>query len=279
MNIDNELVQKCKDISLAMRKDSMVMSLAAKQSGSHLGGSLSCVEIIAALYYGVMKFDPKNPTSEDRDRFMISKGHGVVSLYAVLYELGIISAEELETFKSNDTFLTGHPTINVERGVEFSSGSLGQGLSLGVGTCLALKHKKNEDSRAFVLLGDGECNEGSVWEAAMSASHYGLKNLVAIIDKNELQYDGTTDDIMSMGDLSKKWEAFGWTVKEVDGHDVGQLIEALSDRSSDKPLAVIAHTVKGKGISFMENNPKWHHSVLSQKLYDEAMQELEGSND
>lgn len=268
------ILNECREAAKIMRKNSLKMSLAAGKRGAHLGGGLSMIEIMSVLYLGVLKYDCKNPLSEDRDRFILSKGHGVLALYAALERIGMISEEELMEFKSDETFLTGHPTINLERGIEFSSGSLGQGLSLGVGTCLALRQKGNENSKCFVLLGDGECNEGSVWEAAMCASHYGLKNLVAIIDKNELQYDGETSDIMNMQNMKQKWEAFGWETIEVDGHNVEELYHALTHRS-EKPLAVIAHTVKGKGVSFMENNPLWHHSRLTQVQYDVAMKELE----
>ena len=178
----------------------------------------------------------------------------------------------------NDSKVAAHPFVNGQLGIEFSSGSLGQGVSLGVGTALALRRKNNLSSRVFVILGDGECDEGSVWEAAASAAHFDLSNLVVIVDKNGLQYDGDTTAVLSMENLAEKWAAFGWNVLEVDGHDVDALRKALTENSS-KPLAIVAKTVKGKGISFMENNPQWHNGVVSQKLFEQAVAELEAGND
>jgi len=259
---------------IEMRRDILRMALAAKREGGHLGGSLSAVEILAALYGGGMHFDPKCPADETRDRFIFSKGHGVMAQYAAFRQIGLLTDEQMFTYKQAGSVVTAHPSLNPSLGMEFASGSLGQGLSQGVGVALALKRKKNLVSRVFVLLGDGECDEGSVWEAAMSSASYKLDNLVAIVDKNGLQYDGDTEKVLALDNLAAKWSAFGWNVLDVDGHDVIKLIEAFS-RRCDKPLAVIAHTVKGKGISFMENVPAWHHSVLTQRQFDEAMAELE----
>ena len=194
--------------------------------------------------------------------------------YLAMHEAGIITDEQLLTFKTNDTALYAHPSMNSVPGIEFSSGSLGQGLSLGVGVSLALKRKHNEKSRVFVLIGDGECDEGTIWEAAASGSHFNCNNLVAIIDENMLQYDGQTKDIQDKSMLQQRWESFGWQTVSVDGHDVEQLVDAFSTKT-DKPLAVIAKTVKGKGVSFMENNPLWHNGRLSEKQYNEAIAELE----
>lgn len=274
--MDAELKKTIQQKTLKMRIDSLKMSVAAGSSGAHLGGGLSMMEIMAVLYLAVMNINKNNLEDENRDRFILSKGHGTLALYTAMNQAGILPDEELMTFKSNETFLTGHPVMNIKRGIEFSSGSLGQGLSLGVGTCLALKKKNNESSRCFVLLGDGECNEGSVWEAVMTAAHYRLNNLVAIIDKNKLQYDGSTDEVLNMGDMSAKWAAFGWDVKDIDGHSIEELYVALMEKTN-KPLVVIANTIKGKGVSFMENNPKFHHAVLSQSKCDEAIAELESN--
>ena len=267
-------IQKLKQAAYEIRNDVLAMGRSTGNIGAHMGGGLSMVEIMAALYAGVMTIDSKNPTAENRDRFILSKGHGAITLYAALCHAGFISHELLETFKSNETFLYGHPSMNPEIGIEFSSGSLGQGLSLGVGVCLGLKRKNNSDSRAFVLMGDGECDEGSVWESAASASHYKLNNLVAVIDCNGIQYDGATEEVLSMNSMAQKWKSFGFEVYEVDGHDVEKLAEAL-DKRTDKPRAVIAHTVKGKGVSFMENDPKWHNNRLTAQLYEQALSEQE----
>jgi transketolase len=261
-----------------MRGDTLRMSLAAGAAGAHLGGGLSMIEIMAALYFGVLRYDARNPLWEQRDRFILSKGHGAPVLYAALSLAGFIDEKEFATFKANGTRLTGHPHMDLERGIEFSSGSLGQGLALGVGSALALRRKGNGLSRVFVLVGDGETNEGSIWEAAMSAAHFELSNLVAIVDNNGLQYDGATRDVMSMGDLPAKWESFGWVARTVDGHDVAALVDALQAPAA-KPLAVIARTVKGKGVSFMEHNRAWHHARLTQAQFDRAMAELQAPSE
>lgn len=271
--MDKNLYEKLKETAHLMRIDSLRMSVAAGPSGAHFGGGLSMIEIMAVLYLAIMKVDPKKPDDELRDRFILSKGHGVLAYYAALKQIGFITDSDLDTFKTNETFLYGHPSMDVSRGIEFSSGSLGQGLSLGVGTCMALKRKNNTTSKVYVLLGDGECNEGSIWEAACSASHYNLNQLVVIVDKNQLQYDGDTNSILSMDNLEDKWKSFGWDTISIDGHSVEEL-HAVLVKEHDKPLAILANTVKGKGISFMENNPLYHHSVLSKKQYEEAMKEL-----
>lgn len=268
------VLDRCLNAAEQMRKDALKMALLA--GDAHLGGGLSLIEIMSVLYLGVMRYDLTNPYMEERDRLIFSKGHGVLALYTAMNQAGFVTNEDLLTFKSNNTYLYGHPSMNPEKGIEFSSGSLGQGLSLGVGCALALKRKQNETSRVFVVLGDGECDEGSIWEAAASASHFELSNVVAIIDKNGLQYDGKTDDVLSMESITKKWESFGWDTVEVEGHSIPALYDVLS-ATSDKPRAVIAHTVKGKGVSFMENNPLWHHARFTKEQYNMAMAELGGN--
>jgi transketolase len=260
-----------------LRIDLIKMGYAAGASGAHMGGSLSLVEVMAALYFEVMQFSAQAPMDPLRDRLIFSKGHGVMAQYAALKQVGLISEEMLLSFKSPSSVLYAHPSMHPELGIEFSSGSLGQGLSLGVGVGLALRLQKNSTSRIFVILGDGECNEGSIWEAAASAAHFKLNNMIAIIDKNDLQYDGKTMDILSMEQMSQKWQSFGWETLEVDGHDVQQLIQALR-HPSDKPLAIIAQTIKGRGVSFMENNPQWHNGILTQRLYTQAMAEQGGQH-
>lgn len=269
-----EIINRCLKATKDMRKDLLWMALNAGNSGAHLGGSLSMIEILSTLYLGVMSYDAKNPRMTSRDRLILSKGHGTLAMYAAMRQIGLIPYEDLQTFKSNETYLTGHPSMNLDKGIEFSSGSLGQGLSLGVGTCLALKRKDNLQSRVFVIVGDGECDEGSVWEAAMSAAHYKLDNLVVIVDNNGLQYDGRTAEILGLGRIADKWEAFGWETYSIDGHRVDELYDTLSIRS-DKPIAIIANTIKGKGISFMENDSTWHNGRLTKELYDKAMVEIE----
>jgi transketolase len=259
-----------------IRRHVLQMALAAGPAGAHLGGGLSMTEIMSVLYFGVLRYDPRNPLWEQRDRFILGKGHGALTLYATLSLAGFIDANDLATFAANDSHLATHPHMDVERGIEFSSGSLGQGLSLGVGAALALRRKGNEISRVFVLVGDGEINEGAIWEAAMSAAHFELSRLVVIVDNNGLQYDGITRHVMDMGDLAAKWESFGWVARTVDGHDVSALLDALQ-APTGKPLAIIARTVKGKGVSFMEHNRAWHHARLSQAQFDQAMAELQGA--
>lgn len=257
-----------------LRKDMIKMTYAAGKTGAHIGPALSLTEILAVLYFKIMNFDPKDPTSESRDRLILSKGHGVIAQYAVLKELGLIKEEELQTFKTNNTRLYAHPSMNPEIGVEFSSGSLGQGLSLGVGVAIALKHKGNNKSKVYVIVGDGECNEGSVWEAIMSAVQFELDNIVIVVDKNNIQYDDFTKNIISMEPLEKRFETFGCKVACVDGHNIEELEKGFKTEHNKKPLCVIANTVKGKGVSFMENEPKWHNNVLTEKLYNQAMSEL-----
>ena len=256
-----------------MRIDILRMALAAKSQGAHLGGSLSMVEIMAALYGSVMKLEPGNMENEHRDRLVISKGHGVMAQYVALKQLGLLTEEQMLTYKSNNTAVNAHPSVNAALGIEFAGGSLGQGLSLGVGLALALRRKGNAASRVFVELGDAECDEGSVWEAAMSASHYGLNNIVTIVDRNGLQYDGPTEDILALADLEAKWKSFGWNAVTVNGHDVNALVNALSARPG-RPLAIVAETVKGKGVSFMEHAAQWHNGVVTQRIFEQAMAEL-----
>ena len=259
------------EMCVSMRCDIIKMTHIAGANGAHIGGSLSLVEIMAALYGVVMHLAPLQ--TEARDRLILSKGHGAMALYAALNQTGFIPKEDLWTYKANNSYITGHPTVSLQHGVEFPSGSLGQGLSLGVGIALAMRHKGGlKQERVFVIHGDGECDEGSVWEAAASASHFHLNNLVAIVDRNRMQYDGPTEDILNMENLAEKWNSFGFETEVVDGHDLTALCEAFS-RRSDSPRAVICNTVKGKGVSFIENDHKWHNGVLNQQQYAQAMQE------
>ena len=271
----NNIVGICERAALQMRRDIVRMGLKAGPSGAHLGGALSAVEILATLYLGVLRIPKRDCSFEARDRFILSKGHCVMAQYAAMRQAGILAEADLETFENGDSDLCSHATMKVPLGIEFSTGSLGQGLSMGLGTALALRHSNNDDSRVIVLLGDGECDEGQVWEAAMCAAHYNLANMIAIVDMNGMQLDGTTENILQLGNLAEKWRAFGWTTQELDGHNISALLRAFEEKP-DKPLAIIAHTVKGRGISFMEHATAWHHGRLGKKQYEQALAELEG---
>ena len=256
-----------------MRRDILKMALAANTRGAHLGGSLSLVEIMAALY-GVMRIDPRNMTDGNRDRLILSKGHGVMAQYAALRQLGVLTEEDLRAFKAEDSPLTVHPAVSPILGIDCATGSLGQGLSFAIGMALGLRLKGNAAPRVFVVLGDGECNEGAVWEAAMYAAHVSLGNLVVIVDKNGIQNDGFTKDIVRVENMEDRWRAFGWEACSVDGHAVPDLEGALRAPHTG-PLAVIARTIKGKGVSFMENVPQWHYGMVTDKIFAAAMHELE----
>jgi len=241
---------------------------------SHYGGSLSIVEILLALYGNYLKFDIEHPNWQDRDRFFLSKGHGVLAYYTILAEAGFIDEEKLLTYQKDYSDLISHPVMNLQIGIEASNGSLGHGLSLAIGSLLAAR-VRNRFYKAVVLLGNGECDEGSVWEAAMAAVQYKLDRLLVIIDNNGMQSDGASLEIMDTSNLSKKWQAFGWNTIDVDGHNFDDLLSAFSAISQNqKPSAIIANTVKGKGISFMENNNDWHHNRLTTEQYEQALIEL-----
>lgn len=269
-----QVISKLRVMANHMRQQLLKMGYSAGTMGAHFGSGLSIVDITATLYGSIMKFDTNNPHYSDRDRFILSKGHGSLGLYTALAEVGLLSVEELMTFEINDGFLPGQPQMNMDKGIEFSSGSLGHGLSFGIGSALYAKNK-GKAYRTYVLMGDGECNEGSVWEAAMSASHFKLNNLIAIIDRNNLQSDGISSVIMNMDDFPNKWRCFGWETIEIDGHNIEEIFDALSHKNqNEKPYAIIANTVKGKGVSFMENNNEWHHNRLSKEQYETAMFEV-----
>jgi transketolase len=277
MNKDLEKIKKIKNFALNVRKNILEMSLSAGASSSHFGGALSIVEIISTLFAVQMKIDKKNSQWEDRDRFILSKGHACLAYYSALSEIGFISKDELLTFEKDDSNLLGHPVINRNLGIDFSNGSLGMGLALGIGVALAAK-KKKKNFNVYVVLGDGECNEGSVWEAAMAAPNFKLNNLYAIIDQNNFQQTGSNKEIMNNRDLKEKWQNFGWNALEIDGHNLSELLKFFDEgKKIDKPKALIANTIKGKGFSFSENNNDWHHSVLSKSLYEKAIKEISDS--
>ena len=268
-------VKELKSIACQLRQNILTMTYTA-QSG-HPGGSLSAAEIMAVLYFYEMKVDPQNPAWEDRDRFVLSKGHTCPSLYAALIEKGFLEKDEVFTLRKLGSRLQGHPDMKRTPGVEISTGSLGQGIGAAVGMALGLKMDGKKDNRVFVLLGDGECAEGMVWESVQVASKYQLDNLTIIVDKNGLQNDGFVEEIMPMGDLAAKFRAFGCEVVEVqDGHNMESLKNAFDDirDKKGKPHCIVAHGVKGKGVSFMENVPKWHGIAPNDEEYEAAMKEV-----
>jgi len=275
MKDHNKIIMNLENMARRMRRRMLDMAVSAGANSSHFGGGLSIIDITATLYGEIMNLNPENPEWEERDRFILSKGHGVLGYYTALSEVGFIPEEDLETFGKNGTYLYGHPVMNRSKGIEFSNGSLGMGLSLGIGVALAGKRKKM-DYKVYVLLGDGECNEGSVWEAAMAGSHFQLDNLVTILDRNNFQQTGSNKDIMSVENLASKWESFGWNVSEIDGHNISEIYDALKAVKNQKgPNAIVARTIKGKGFSFSENNNDWHHAALSSSQYEVALKELD----
>ena len=265
----SKLVNKSQEIRIS------ILNAIHKAGKGHIGGAYSIVELLVSLYYGsVLNFDPKNPNWKNRDRFILSKGHAGIALYAVLADLGFFSKEELN-FLNQGRLLSEHPSPIVP-GVEVVSGSLGHGLSIGAGIALANQLDENKQ-KTVVLMGDGECYEGSVWEAAIFAAHHDLSNLWAIIDRNNLITHGSTESINRLEPFRDKWESFGWKVYEVDAHSISSLTETwkeIETHKSKRPVAVIAHSVKGKGVSFMENKSDWHHGALNDDQYSVALAEL-----
>lgn len=268
-----ELIRELEAKAKTIRKD--IISMLAEAGSGHPGGSLSSVEIVTTLYFNVLRLRPEEPLWQDRDRFVLSKGHAAPLLYAALAERGFFPVDELLTLRKLGSRLQGHPAWGMLPGVEASTGSLGQGLSIGLGMALAGRLDQR-DYRVYVLLGDGESQEGQVWEAAMAAAHYRAGNLTAILDYNGLQIDGPIEKVMSPLPLPDKWRAFGWEVREVDGHDFRDLLTAFDwvQRVNDKPSMIIAHTIKGKGVSFMEGMVDWHGKAPNQKLAGQALEEI-----
>ena len=257
-----------------------VLKMIHNAKSGHPGGSLSATEILTYLYFKQMNIDPQNPKAEDRDRFVLSKGHAAPALYAVLAERGYFDKELIKTLRKPDSILQGHPDMKKIPGVDMSTGSLGQGISAAVGMALSSKHF-GPDFKVYALLGDGEIEEGQVWEAAMFAANKGLDNLTVFVDLNNLQIDGSIDEVNSAKPVDKKFEAFNWHVITLeDGNDFDQIEAALNEAAAvDKPVAVIANTVKGKGVSYMENAVGWHGSAPDDELYEQAMAELKAQLD
>lgn len=254
-----------------------IIKMLEKSKSGHPGGSLSAVEIFTTLYFKEMRIDPANPKWEDRDRFVLSKGHGTPVLYATLAERGFFPKEELDNFRKIDSMLQGHPDMKDTPGVDMTTGSLGQGLAAANGMALAGKLDK-KDYRVYAMIGDGESQEGMIWEAAMLAAHYKLDNLTVFLDHNGLQIDGKTQDIMNIEPIDEKFKAFGWHVIKIDGHSFDEIFKAIEEakNTKEKPTIIIANTVKGKGISFMENQVGWHGKAPSAEEAAKAIEELGG---
>jgi transketolase len=275
INTSKERAEELKEMSKRMRLAALDMALSTGQKGSHLGGSLSCIEILAVLYGEVLRIDPTNPEWEERDRFIPSKNHCTLAHFPALAEAGYLEKEELLDFVKDGGRMTGYPK-NVEIGLEYSGGSLGMAISYGIGVALASR-ERGRTNRVYVLMGDGELNEGCIWEAFMSAYQYRLDNLVAIIDRNHLSYDGDTEEVMALESLEMKMKAFNWNVITCDGHDTGDLLRAFAEIKEGIPNIIIADTIKGKGVSFIENRREWHHSRLSREQYEQARAEVLGT--
>ena len=259
---------------IASRVRASALRITSKAGSGHPGGSLSCTDILVALYFSKMKIDPKDPNMPDRDRFVLCKGHAAPALYSVLAEKGFFDKAQLDNLRQMDGMLEGHPKKGLTPGIDASTGSLGQGLSIAVGMALAARLDKSQ-RRIYALLGDGESQEGQVWEAAMSAAHYRLSNITAFTDRNKLQIDGNTEKVMSLEPLAQKWRAFGWNVLEIDGHELEEIQSAIdSSKGSDRPTMIIANTTKGKGVSFMENMCEYHGKPLCEDELKRALEEI-----
>ena len=264
-----ELEQKARKV-----REDIIEEVYSAKSG-HPGGSLSVADILTALYFKVMNIDPKNPNKEDRDRFVLSKGHCSPALYSCLANRGFFPVEDLKTFRNINSYLQGHPDKNKVPGVDMTTGSLGQGLSCANGMAIVGK-MNNKDYRVYCVLGDGEIEEGQIWEAAMSSSHYKLDNLCVIVDNNNLQIDGTIEEVMSSYPIDEKFSSFGFEVIKIDGHDIEEIIKAfeVAKNVKGKPTCIIAKTIKGKGISYMENQVGWHGKAPNDEQYEQAIKEM-----
>lgn len=262
-----------REISRKIRVRILDMTYGAGKNGAHAGGGLSIVEILTVIYFGgILEFSKEKPNEFNRDRFILSKGHSALALFAVLEQVGFLSKDEIDSFEVNGSPYYSHAKRNLSKGIEFSGGSLSLGLSYAVGVAMSCK-MDDLSNHIYVLVGDGECDEGLVWESLMSAANFELTNLTVIVDFNNMQSDGHSKDVMDKSTLGDKFQSFGFNVKEIDGHNLNELSDAFISRNLLKPNAIIAHTIKGKGVSFMENNINWHHGVLSDKQYEMALSE------
>jgi len=269
-----ELILKLKQKAKELRKEIITMIYNA-QSG-HPGGSLSCIDMLVGLYYYKLSIEPKAPMWEDRDRFILSKGHCSPAIYSVLADKGYFPKSELDGYRKIGRMLQGHPELNTP-GIDFAGGALGQGMSFALGIALACRLDKKE-CKVYAMIGDGEAQEGAVWEASMAAAFYKLENFIVILDKNQVQQTGKTKDIMDIGNVAIKWKAFGWNVIDINGHDMPQIVKALDKAekiNNKKPTIIISNTLKGKGVSFMELNHKFHGKAPNEEEYKKAMEEIE----
>lgn len=267
--------EEIKALCKRMRLHAMDMALAAGNRGAHVSGSLSCIEIYAVLYGAILNYDTENPLWNERDRFIAGKEHARLAEYPARAEMGFYPTDVLNSYEQNDGLLVGHQ-LKKELGVEYASMSLGMEMPFVVGKALIAKQTEQK-YHVYCLLGDAECEEGPVWEAFIAAAHYKLDNLTLIIDRNCMSVDGNTEELMAQLDMQQKMEAFGWKSTTVDGHDIHQLIEALKYKPEGKPYAIIAKTTKGKGVSFIENNKAWHQAVMTEQLYQQAVEEIKNS--
>lgn len=267
-------ITKLKNFAKNIRKNIIYTAFKAGSKSAHIGGALSTADIIAVLYSDFIRIKKSNVIDENRDRFILSKGHACLALYSALVEKKLLKKKDLETFESDGSKLLGHPIIDKISGIEFSTGSLGMGLSLGVGVALAAK-KKEKNYKTYVVIGDGECNEGAIWETILSASHFKLDNLTIIVDRNNFQQTGKNSEIMNLRNLKSKFVSFGCETFEIDGHNLKKIHSTLSKKNrSKKPRAIVANTIKGKGFKLFENNNNWHHSVITKSIYKDILKDL-----
>jgi len=272
----NKILDLDKSIKFSynVRKKILDMSFSAGSASAHIGGAFSSSDIISVIFSDYLKYNKNDTTWNERDRFILSKGHACLAYYAALNQIGVLQDDELMSFEKDESDLAGHPVKNLKKGIEFSTGSLGMGLSIGVGLGVAFKRKKMKN-KVFIILGDGECNEGSNWEALMTASHFKLDNLIVFIDKNNFQQTGSNKDILNLDNLNKKLKSFNCFSQEINGHDHHQISKAIDNNLNlNGPNVIVANTVKGKGVNFFENKNEWHHSVLTKKAYEEAIENL-----
>jgi len=271
-----DVIEKLKAKSVEIKKD--IIKLAAHAKEGHCASAMSISDIMTALYFHRMKYDPQNPEWEDRDRFILSKGHASQVLYVCLYHAGFFGLEKLHTFLQKDTGLAGHPIRGGAPGVEASTGSLGQGFSVSIGIALGARLLK-KDFHTFAIIGDGESNEGIVWEGALAAAHYGLDNLTVFLDRNNYQCDGYSNNVMRLDPIDEKWRSFGWEVRVCDGHDMEQLVNLVDQVpfAKGKPSLILGHTIKGKGVDFMENRAEWHYRAPNDQEMAKAIEQLDSS--